>query len=86
MVLPDCAMWMARSPATRTSACAVRPRIIVSSGFVLTSFGRAVLRKGVKPRFPELMGKGLFVAAEEFFAPLLEESARGFRQIFLAGR
>jgi ABC-type Fe3+ transport system substrate-binding protein len=53
---------------------------------MVTSFGRVVLRKGVKPRFPELMQKELFVADGEFLAPLLEESAREFRQIFLAGR
>jgi len=53
---------------------------------VVTSFGRVVLRKGVKPRFPELMEKELFVADGEFLGPVLEESAREFRQIFLAGR
>ena len=53
---------------------------------MVTSFGRVVLRKGVKPRFPELMEKELFVADGEFLAPVLEESAREFRQIFLAGR
>ncbi|MGZ8476922.1 MAG: hypothetical protein ACXW6K_02520 [Candidatus Binatia bacterium] len=53
---------------------------------MVSSFGRVVLRKGVKPRFPALMKKELFVAVGEFLAPLLEESARDFRQIFLAGR
>jgi iron(III) transport system substrate-binding protein len=53
---------------------------------VVTSFGRVVLRKGVKQRFPELMEKELFVTDSEFLGPILEESAREFRQIFLAGR
>lgn len=53
---------------------------------MVTSFGRVVLRKSVNPKFPMLMEKELFVAAGEFLAPLLEESAREFRQIFLAGR
>jgi hypothetical protein len=45
-----------------------------------------VLRKGVKQRFPELVEKELFVTDSEFLGPILEESAREFRQIFLAGR
>ncbi|MSP39577.1 MAG: hypothetical protein EXR70_13905 [Deltaproteobacteria bacterium] len=53
---------------------------------VVTSFGRVVLRKGVKPRFPELMEKEMFVADGDFLGPILEESAREFRQIFLGGR
>ncbi|HUR70354.1 MAG TPA: extracellular solute-binding protein [Candidatus Limnocylindrales bacterium] len=53
---------------------------------VVTSFGRVVLRKGVKQRFPELMEKELFVTDSEFLGPILEESAREFRQIFLGGR
>ena len=53
---------------------------------VVTSFGRVVLRKGVKQRFPELMEKELFVADGEFLGPILEDSAKEFRQIFLGGR
>ena len=53
---------------------------------MLTSFGRVVLRKGVKQRFPELAEKEPFVTDAEFLGPMLEEGAREFRQIFLGGR
>ena len=49
---------------------------------MVTSFGRVVLRKSVNPKFPVLMEKELFVANGEFLAPILEESAKEFRQIF----
>jgi iron(III) transport system substrate-binding protein len=53
---------------------------------MVTSFGRVILRKGVKQRFPELSEKEPYVTDAEFLGPVLEESAKEFRQIFLSGR
>lgn len=51
---------------------------------LMTSYGRVILRKGVKQRFPELVEKEPSVTDAEFLGPLLEEGAREFRQIFVS--
>lgn len=53
---------------------------------LMTSYGRVILRKGVKQRFPELVEKEPFLTDAEFLGPMLEEGAREFRQIFTGGR
>lgn len=53
---------------------------------LMTSYGRVILRKGVKQRFPELVEKDPYVTDAEFLGPMLEEGAREFRQIFTGGR
>lgn len=50
---------------------------------LMTSYGRVILRKGVKQRFPELIEKEPHVTDADFLGPLLEEGAREFRQIFV---
>lgn len=49
---------------------------------LMTSYGRVILRKGVKQRFPELIEKEPYVTDAEFLGPMLEEGAREFRQLF----
>lgn len=53
---------------------------------LMTSYGRVILRKGVRQRFPELVEKEPYVTDAEFLGPMLEEGAREFRQIFIGGR
>lgn len=53
---------------------------------LMTSYGRVILRKGVRQRFPELVEKEPYVTDAEFLGPMLEEGAREFRQIFTGGR
>lgn len=50
---------------------------------MITTFGRVVARKGVKQRFPELVAKESFPVDVDFIGPVMEESGREFRQIFL---
>jgi hypothetical protein len=53
---------------------------------VITTFGRVVPRKGVKQRFPELVEKPAIPVDLDFMAPVLEESSRQFREIFIDGK
>jgi hypothetical protein len=50
---------------------------------MITTFGRVVGRKSVKQRFPELVDRPMELADVEFIAPLLDQSAKEFGQIFL---
>jgi iron(III) transport system substrate-binding protein len=50
---------------------------------VITTFGRVVARKGVKQRFPELVERPAIPVDMEYIAPLLEESSKQFREIFV---
>lgn len=50
---------------------------------LMTSYGRVILRRGVKQRFPELVEKEPYVTDADFLGPMLEEGAREFRQIFV---
>jgi iron(III) transport system substrate-binding protein len=50
---------------------------------MITTFGRVSARKGVKQRFPELMEKETLLVDVDFMAPILDQSAKEFGQIFL---
>jgi len=53
---------------------------------VITTFGRVVARKGVKQRFPELGEKESIAVDIDFIGPILQETSKEFREIFIAGR
>jgi iron(III) transport system substrate-binding protein len=50
---------------------------------MVTTFGRVSARKGVKQRFPELMEKETLLVDVGFMAPILDQTAKEFGQIFL---
>lgn len=50
---------------------------------MITTFGRVVGRKGVKQRFPELVEKQSLLVDADFIAPILDQTAKEFGQIFL---
>ena len=52
---------------------------------MITTFGRVVARKGVKQRFPELVQKESILVDVDFIGPILEETGREFRAIFVGG-
>lgn len=52
---------------------------------MITTFGRVVARIGVKQRFPELLERQSIPVDADFIGPIVEESGREFRQIFLGG-
>ena len=53
---------------------------------MVTTFGRVVARKGVRQRFPELVERQAIPVPLDFIAPLLEDSSRQFRKIFVEGK
>jgi iron(III) transport system substrate-binding protein len=53
---------------------------------MVTTFGRVVARKGVKQRFPALVEKENIVVDADYIGPILEETGKQFREVFLAGR
>ncbi|MGH7769193.1 MAG: ABC transporter substrate-binding protein [Candidatus Binatia bacterium] len=50
---------------------------------MITTFGRVVGRRGVKQRFPELVEREPLLVGVDFIAPILDQSAKEFSQIFL---
>jgi ABC-type Fe3+ transport system substrate-binding protein len=50
---------------------------------IITTFGRVVSRKGVKQRFPDLVEKDSLLVDVDFIGPILDQSAKEFRQFFL---
>ncbi len=52
----------------------------------ITTFGRVVARKGVKQRFAALVEKESVLVDPEMIGPILEETTREFRAIFMDGR
>jgi iron(III) transport system substrate-binding protein len=50
---------------------------------IITSFGRVIARKGVKQRFPELVGKESFLVDVDFIGPIMDQAGKEFSQIFL---
>ena len=53
---------------------------------MITTFGRVVARNGVKQRFPELIEKKSTLVDAEMMAPILAETSKEFRSIFMPGR
>lgn len=56
---------------------------MLSMPLMITTFSRVVGRKGVKQRFPELVEKESLLVGIDFIAPILDQSAIEFSQIFL---
>lgn len=50
---------------------------------MITTFGRVIAQKGVKQRFPELVAKEYLLVDVDFIGPILDQSGKEFRQIFL---
>jgi len=53
---------------------------------MITTFGRVVARNGVKQRFPELIEKKSALVDAEMMGPILAETSKEFRSIFMPGR
>jgi iron(III) transport system substrate-binding protein len=53
---------------------------------MITTFGRVVARNGVKQRFPELMEKKSSLVDTDMIGPILSQTSKEFREIFLPNR
>jgi iron(III) transport system substrate-binding protein len=53
---------------------------------MITTFGRVVARNGVKQRFPELMEKRSSLVDTDMIGPILSQTSKEFREIFLPSR
>lgn len=86
MALSNYIMLAKHAPHPHAAALFIDWSLAEEGQQLMTSYGRVILRKGVKQRFPELMEKEPFLTDAEFLGPMLEEGAREFRQIFTGGR
>ncbi|MBI4524898.1 MAG: extracellular solute-binding protein [Deltaproteobacteria bacterium] len=75
-----------RAPHPHAGALFVDWALSEEGQSVITSFGRVVARRGVRQRFPELLERQPITVDPNFIAPILEESSRQFREIFLDRR
>ena len=79
-------MLSRRAPHPHAAALFIDWSLSEEGQSVITTFGRVVARKGVKQRFPELVEKPAIPVDLDFMAPVLEESSRQFREIFIDGK
>ncbi|MBM4264972.1 MAG: extracellular solute-binding protein [Deltaproteobacteria bacterium] len=86
MALSNYIMLAKHAPHPHAAALFIDWSLSEEGQQLMTSYGRVILRKGVKNRFPELVEKEPFLTDAEFLGPMLEEGVRDFRQIFSGGR
>ena len=79
-------MLSRRAPHPHAAALFIDWSLSEEGQSVITTFGRVVARKGVKQRFPELVERPAIPVDLEYMAPVLEESSKQFREIFLDGK
>lgn len=53
---------------------------------MIASFGYVVARRGVKQSVPALLEKESILADPDFIGPILEETGRDFRNVFMGGQ
>ncbi|MBI2987589.1 MAG: extracellular solute-binding protein [Deltaproteobacteria bacterium] len=79
-------MLSRRAPHPHAAALFIDWSLSEEGQSVVTTFGRVVARKGVRQRFPELVERQAIPVPLDFIAPLLEDSSRQFREIFVEGK
>ena len=83
---PNMLMFARHAPHPHAAALLIDWTLSDEGQSLLVNLGYVVARKGVKQSYPALLEKESFLADPDFIGPILEETGRDFRSVFIGGR
>ena len=83
---PNMIMLARHAPHPHAAALLIDWTLSEEGQSMLATFGYVVARRGVKQSVPALLEKQSFLADPDFIGPVLEETGRDFRNVFIGGQ
>ncbi len=83
---PNMVMLARHAPHPHAAALLIDWTLSEEAQSVLATFGYVVARRGVKQSVPALLEKQSLLADPDFIGPVLEETGKDFRNVFMGGQ
>ena len=83
---PNMIMLARHAPHPHAAALLIDWTLSEEGQSMLATFGYVVARKGAKQSFPALLEKESILADPDFIGPILEDTGKDFRSVFMAGQ